>query len=60
MTIVTLCGNPANDADCSYCLRRRECREVCAGICRGCKREGICPAAFKAKRQEEGYCREGR
>lgn len=57
MSIVTLCGNPVNEADCFLCLRIRECREVRETICQGCKREYLCPTRFKHKRAEAGMCR---
>jgi len=55
--IVTLCGNPTNDADCSYCLQSKDCREVRETICRGCIREGKCPEDFRHKKVSDGMCR---
>lgn len=57
MTIVTLCGNIMNDADCGYCLRMAECKEARDAICHGCMREAMCPRLFKQDRAEEGFCR---
>ena len=55
--IITLCGSVPNDCDCEYCLNGYECRLEREKICTGCLREGMCPAEFKRKRAEEGYCR---
>ena len=57
MTIVTLCGNPTNDADCPYCLRGKECRQLRESMCKGCVREGVCLSAFKHKMVAHGMCR---
>jgi len=57
MSIVTPCGNPVNEADCGYCLKIKDCREACEQICRGCIREGICPAGYKHTCAEGGVCR---
>lgn len=56
MTVVTPCGAAVNDADCPYCLKAKDCREVRNQICRGCTREYLCPLSFKRKRAEEGEC----
>jgi len=55
--IITPCGHKTNTADCSYCLTARECREIRAGICTGCIREGKCPPLFRQKRVDEGECK---
>ena len=55
--IVTPCGARPNDCDCGYCLRARECREIRAGICTGCIREGKCPPRFRQARVDEGECK---
>ena len=59
MSIVTLCGASREDADCSRCLRIRECHEAREAICRGCIRDerGTCPAGFKHSRIAAGMCR---
>jgi hypothetical protein len=57
MTIVTLCGNQTNDADCGYCLQSKDCRDKRDQICWGCKREFLCPLMFKQKRADAGMCR---
>lgn len=57
MTVVTLCGDPVNDADCPYCLKAKDCRDARNQICWGCKREFVCPLLYKTKRADEGYCR---
>lgn len=57
MTTVTLCQRPPSDPDCGYCLDTYECRLLREAICRGCVREGMCPAEFKRKMAEAGMCR---
>lgn len=59
MTIVTLCGNQTNDADCGYCLQAKDCREKREQLCWGCRHElrGTCPAEYVRKMKERGGCR---